>query len=91
MTIFVLLLSVSTLINLDFAYQSPIQNSKGPNAMQIIAQQYGADDPHGEDPHGLDPHDEYNDDKLPANEAKDKYTAPTNVYGSDVTNTKAPY
>ena len=58
---------------------------------KMIVQQYGADDPHGEDPHGVDPHEEYHDETLPAYEAQDKYKAPDNVYGSDVTNTKAPY
>ncbi|HEY9720226.1 MAG TPA: hypothetical protein V6C69_22290 [Trichormus sp.] len=57
----------------------------------MIAQKYGAEDPHGDDPHGGDPHDEVHDDGMKANEDQKASKAPKDVYGGKYDNSQNPY
>jgi hypothetical protein len=84
MSSMLLSISVSLLFTAPPAQLPPTATSPIARAMQgdqIIAQQYGDNDPHGSDPHGGNPHDENHDYYLPANTADYNRQATQDVYG----------
>lgn len=78
-------------VNLQAQSANIIEAYKNNPNVILIAQKYEGDDPHGPDPHGDDPHDEYHDVGLPAYKEQKANKAPSDVYGNEYPNTKAPY